>query len=107
MRGGTKRLRFNLKEETPKDFLLGLGVLVAVNNPVRTAVVVVTVALAPVAVGVDVEAMELQSEDALYRTPLIMTPWLLIIMFLCWLLQVSGMFLSQHVAEGDSGRLFV
>ncbi len=72
--GKIRSLRSILKEETPKDFLLGVGVLVAVKNPVRTSVVVVTVTLAPVAVGVAVEAMELQSEDAPYRTPLITTP---------------------------------
>ena len=72
---GTRMLRLILKEETPKDFLEGVGVLVAVKNPVRTSVVVVTVTLAPpAAVGVAVEAIELQSEDAPYRTPLIMTP---------------------------------
>jgi hypothetical protein len=73
--GRTRRLEFILKEEAPKDFLEGVGVLVAVKNPVSTSVVVVTVTLAPpAAVGVAEEAMELQSEDALYRTPLIMTP---------------------------------
>jgi hypothetical protein len=80
--GRTRRLGFILKEEAPKDFLEGVGVLVAVKNPVSTSVVVVTVTLAPpAAVGVADEAMELQSEDALYRTPLIMTPRLWIIMF--------------------------
>jgi cell division protein FtsX len=79
--GRTRRLGFILKEEAPKDFLEGVGVLVAVKNPVSTSVVVTVTLAPPAAVGVADEAMELQSEDALYRTPLIMTPRLWIIMF--------------------------
>ena len=80
--GRARRLRFIPKEETPKDFLLVEGVLVAVKNPVRTSVVVVTVTLPPpTGDGVAVEPGELQSEDASYRIPLMMTPSLLIIMF--------------------------
>ena len=68
-------MRFILEEETPKDFLVVVGVLVAVKSPVRTSVVVVTVTLAPrPSVGVAIEPGELQSEDASYRIPLIMTP---------------------------------
>jgi hypothetical protein len=63
--GTTRKLTFILKERTPKDFLVVVGVLVAVNSPVRTSVVVVTVTLEPpAAVGVAVELEELQSEDA-------------------------------------------
>jgi hypothetical protein len=70
-----RRLRFILEEETPKDFLVVVGVLVAVKSPVRTSVVVVTVTLAPrPSVGVAIEPSELQSEDASYKIPLIMTP---------------------------------
>jgi hypothetical protein len=70
-----RRLRFILEEETPKDFLVVVGVLVAVKSPVRTSVVVVTATLAPpTSVEVAVEPGELQSEDASYKIPLIMTP---------------------------------
>jgi len=99
---------FILKERTPKDFLVVVGVLVAVKSPVRTSVVVVTVTLEPpCAVGVAVEPGELQSEDASYRMPLMITPSLLMIIFFWSLSQVSGIFLSQQVAEGEAGRLLV
>jgi len=63
--GTTRKLMFVRKERTPKDFLVVVGVLVAVNSPVRTSVVVVTVTLEPpAAIGVTVEPGELQSEDA-------------------------------------------
>ncbi len=56
---------FTLIEETPEDFLLGVGVLVAVKNPVRTSVLVVTVTLVPrAAVDDAVDVAELQSEEA-------------------------------------------
>jgi hypothetical protein len=45
--GRARRLRFVPEEKTPKDFLVGEGVLVAVKNPVRTSVAVVTVTLPP------------------------------------------------------------
>jgi len=56
---------FTLTGETPKDFLLGVGVLVAVKKPVRTSVLVVTVTLVPRAAVADaVDVAELQSEEA-------------------------------------------
>ncbi len=70
------------KERVPKEFLDGLGVAVAVKNPVRISVVVVTVTLpvppALFAEDVGVAAGSLQSEDAAYRTPLMIVPSLLI-----------------------------
>ena len=63
--GRIRGLIFIPKEETPKDFLVGEGVLVAVKNPVRTSVVVVSMTLTPpTGVGVVVKPGELQSEDA-------------------------------------------
>ena len=63
--GRSRRLRFILKERTPKDFfLVGVGVLVAVKNPVRTSVLVVMVTLVPANGGDVVDVAELQSEDA-------------------------------------------
>jgi hypothetical protein len=80
--GRTRRSMSIPKERTPKDFLVVVGVLVAVKSPVRTSVVVVTVTLdPPCAAGVAVEPRELQSEDTSYRMPLIITPSLLMIMF--------------------------
>ena len=62
---------------TPKDFLLGLGVAVAVKKPVSTCVVVVTLTLfvdADAAEEVDEEIEPLQLEAASYKTPLMITP---------------------------------
>ena len=95
---------------TPNDFLVALGVLVAVKKPVRTCVVVVTVTLpllSECTEDVDEEPGELQSEASLKRTPLMITPSLLTISFFCSLVQVSGIFRSQQVAEGEDGKLFV
>ena len=45
--------------------MVGVGVLVAVKNPVRTSVLVVIVTLVPLADGGDVvDVTELQSEEA-------------------------------------------
>lgn len=110
-RGAVKLEKVNLIVTAPSDFLVGLGVAVAVKKPVRISVVVVTVTPTElteiIAVGVDVGLGELQSDEESYKMPLIMTPSFLTIISLWSPLQVSGILRNQHVADGEAGKLFV
>jgi hypothetical protein len=68
MRGMPTRKVLRIEAGMASDFLVVLGVLVAVKSPVRTSVVVVTVyvpVLGEPAAGVAEVEGELQSEDAL------------------------------------------